>query len=332
MALPKVALNKNVVGLMVAVLVGGISFWGAKRYLTNQAESVEARLAAEYEKRPVLVAKVDLEPGAELTADVLAARGVPQQFVPSGSATPDDIDRVLGQRLMYGVKRGDPIAWTLLEQGADGSFSTSLDEGRRAITFPVDEVNSFSGLLVPGDVIDLLYTQDVGASGREVTVRPLLQQVKVLATGTTTRTEKIRDAQGVEQEIDREFATVTLHVSPDEAQRIILAQRKGDLTAVLRNPNDTNAMPMVAMHSDSLVGSGVRTAGRRPGSGPYVEMIVGGSGVTRSREAIDPRLQQLDRLMALAIEREQRESGVEQPNPGDVRSRLGLRPAENGGR
>jgi pilus assembly protein CpaB len=331
MGLPRIAVNKNVLGLGVAIAVGGLSFWGAQKYLTGEAAATQARLAAEYEKRPILVANSDLEPGTTLTEDLLASRGVPKSFIPSGSALPDDLDKVLGQRLLYGVRRGDPIAWSVLEQGSEVSFSTSLEAGKRAITFPVDEVNSFSGLLVPGDVIDLLFTHESrGGGSNKSTVRPILQQVRILATGTMTRKEKIRDAQGVEQEIDREFATVTLHVQPDEAQRIILAQRTGDLTAVLRNPNDTGALPLTAMHSDSLAG-GARVAGRR-GSSPYVEMIVGGGGVRRSREAVDPRQAQLERLVALAIDREEREAGTEKLDPSDVRSRLRLGGSPSGGR
>jgi pilus assembly protein CpaB len=148
-------------------------------------------------------------------------------------------------------------------------------------------VKSFSGLLAPGDMIDLLYSIESPARGGGqrplISVRPILQQVVVLATGTTTRKQKIRDERGVEQEVDREFATVTLHVAPDEAQRIILAERTGTLTAMLRNPNDQAVLADTAITSDSLILTAKARAARkdRP-PGRTIEMIIGnGSGTPR---------------------------------------------------
>jgi pilus assembly protein CpaB len=119
-------------------------------------------------------------------------------------------------------------------------------------------------MLRPGDHIDLIYTGK-GANQTEDQTLPLLSGVTVLATGqTVTKTD---DATGK----DRTFSTVTLEVSPLDADRVIVAKAGGRVTAVLRHPDDlaTNSTrPLVA--ANLLGGIG--------GNGNTVQYIIGGGG------------------------------------------------------
>jgi pilus assembly protein CpaB len=95
-----------------------------------------------------------------------------------------------------------------------------------------------------------------------------MQDLLVLATGRKT----IRD----EENQTDSFATITVEVTPDQAQRLVLAQNSGRLTALLRNPKDRRAHQVKPMDVYSLLGM------KRPGSsvvnsqGP--QMIIGGLG------------------------------------------------------
>jgi pilus assembly protein CpaB len=282
MKIPSFKSGRNAAGLVIALIVGGVSFFAARHQLEAQTLAVKAQVEAENRKAGILVVSREMQPGDILTMQHVAQRQVPVKYTPSQAMTSADLDKVVGQRVVTAMKPGDPILLQSLENAGFKSFSSELAEGRRAITFPVDEVNSFSGLLVPGDVIDLLYSIESkrgGAAGPKVSVRPILQQVMVLATGTTTRKQKIVNEESVEQEVEREFATVTLHVAPDEAQRIILAQRTGSLIAMLRNPHDEAVLYDAAMSSDSLV---ARQNPAARGGGRTIELIVGnGSGALR---------------------------------------------------
>jgi pilus assembly protein CpaB len=287
MKLPTLKLNRNVLGFAIALVVGGISFFAARQQLEAQSLAVKAQFEAENRRSEILVVARETQAGEILTMEHVAQRPVPVKFIPSQALTADHLETVIGQRVLSAMKPGDPILLNALEHAGFKPFSSELEAGRRAITFPVDEVNSFSGLLAPGDMIDLLYSIESPARGGGqrplISVRPILQQVVVLATGTTTRKQKIRDERGVEQEVDREFATVTLHVAPDEAQRIILAERTGTLTAMLRNPNDQSVLADTAITSDSLILSGKARAARKDApAGRTIEMIIGnGSGTPR---------------------------------------------------
>ena len=65
---------------------------------------------------------------------------------------------------------------------------------------------------------------------------PLFQGLLVLATGKQVRAGV--DERGAR----RSFSTVTVEVEPEHAQRLVVAQRAGKLTAVLRNPDDPQRM------------------------------------------------------------------------------------------
>src|SRR5690606_19692375 len=111
------------------------------------------------------------------------------------------------------------------------AFSQKVRTGRRAITIPVDAINSVSGMLVPGDLIDLYVSFEYR---RKRITAPLLQGVLVLATGSDSR------QAGVEGDADQgaAFSTVTLDTAPEEAARLVAARQAGTITALLRHPGD----------------------------------------------------------------------------------------------
>jgi pilus assembly protein CpaB len=289
MKLPRITLNRNVVGLLIAAVVGAVSFAGARFYLVQQARAAEERLNVGNEKGVILVASRDVPAGTVLSEELLAERNVPTKYIPSQATTSANLDAVLGQRVLHSLTAGDPILFQSLESGEYRPFSASLEAGRRAITFPVDEINSFSGMLTPGDMIDLLYSSEPASDSKDATVHPLLQQVQVLATGTTTRRRTVRDESGMEQEVDEPFATVTLHVSPQDAQRIVLAGRAGALTAVLRNPRDDARLPDTALDTRALLPP-IKAARRTKEES--IELIVGSGGsAVRTRLPVYPKTQ-----------------------------------------
>jgi pilus assembly protein CpaB len=225
----KFSLNRSWLILGVALGLGGLAAYGVNRYITRQVEDIEARDKARKTVR-VLVPKDDLPKGAPLTATVVATRDIPAEWAHSNALTPDQFDRVENQKLAYPAARGEMLLWSLLEGQRAPSFSSRLPTGHRAITVPVDEVNSISGMLEPGDRIDLMAT--VRKESRFF-MFPLLQNVAVLATGSRV----VVEADGKEGK--RTFTTITLDASPEEAQRVLAAREVGKLAALLRAPGDT---------------------------------------------------------------------------------------------
>lgn len=309
---PKSLTRRHALALLGALVLGVSTFLGGRHYLAERAHAIELAVAERHARERIIVASTDLAAGTVLAAEQLAARGVPAPYVPSSAARIADLERVAGHRLVHGLRAGDPILWSTLADPDRPAFSAQLEPGRRALTFPVDDVNAFAGLLAPGDVIDLLYSSR--ADGRSIAVRPLLQHVAVLATGTTTRVRTVREASGEEREVPAEYATITLEVTPDDAQKIILAQRSGELTAVLRHPADAAPVPARAMDARALDGTSVAAAVRAPRVLPdFVEVIVGGGArAERSRESVDAPAEPGTARAASAFD------------PGSARARLGI--------
>src|SRR5690606_29763665 len=102
----------------------------------------------------------DLPAGIRLTGDHLAVRSFPAGLAASDSLAPDRYALLEGRLLKASLKAGDTVlpAHTAIEKGLP--FSARLGEGRRAIPMPIDAINSASGLLEPGDLIDLYVSFD----------------------------------------------------------------------------------------------------------------------------------------------------------------------------
>ncbi|MFG6412605.1 Flp pilus assembly protein CpaB [Roseateles sp. DC23W] len=268
MNLPRI--NANWLLLLVALLLGGGAAFLGNRMVQRHMQALDEEARRANQPIPVVVAKRDLLPGDSLTGENFAVRQVPREFVNADTLTPDTFDQMEHQRLAVAMKRGD----MLLPAHADGQgatvFSATLKNGRRAMTFEVDTVNSVSGMLRPGDRIDLMLTQRPAGDGAEEITRTLLANMVVLATDQNL---KRRDEQTGQE---RSFSTVTLDLSPQDAQRLIVAKQSGRLTALLRHPDDQLPNPTRALTAAGLF-EGRRATGV-VGEAMHVEYIVGGGG------------------------------------------------------
>jgi len=265
--------NRTWVVLAVALVIGGLAALAARGYLNKQMASIEAK--AKGKTVTVIVAKGDIAKGVKLSTENLALRAIPLEFSQSTAVSPEDVERIDGQVLAYPVKSGEMIMWGLMETQRARTFSARIENGRRAMTVPVDEINSISGMLEPGDSIDLMVTLD--RAGKKFTF-PVMQNVEVLATGQRSQD----DPKGGET---RQYTNVTIDSTATEAQWIIAAREGGKLTALLRNPGDKAPLDnkrydvpgLLGLNGDAVVaGSGPRT----------VPVIYGGQSARMPPEAL----------------------------------------------
>ncbi|MFP5419444.1 MAG: Flp pilus assembly protein CpaB [Gammaproteobacteria bacterium] len=259
--------NKNWIVLIAALSVGGLAAFGAKNYLSNQMAEIEAR-----EKNKamvqVVVAKADLGKGSALSADNVAVRAVPKEWAHSGAITPDQFGRAEGSVLAYPANSGEPLIWSQLEGQRTPTFSARLAQGRRAVTVPVDEISSLSGMVEPGDLIDIVVS--IKKDNRNFTFT-LLQSVTVLATGTKA-SQQDADPEGRA----RHFTTITLDTTPEDAKRVIAAREVGRVTALLRAPNDMSQVSRDRSDALALLG----LSGGYASTGSSVPVIYGGGPIT----------------------------------------------------
>jgi pilus assembly protein CpaB len=222
----KLKLSKNLVVPAVALTAGTLAAIGANSYITRSIDAAKPKVVAG-ETVQVVVPTKDLPKGTKLSQANVAVRQVPKEWSHSNAVTPAQFTQVNGLELVLPVMRGEQLMWAQIEGKKAPTLSSRLVGGRRAVTVSVDEISSISGMLAPGDTIDLMAT--VRSGGRALMV-PVMSAVYVLATGT--RVEQSAN------EGNRSYTTVTLDVTPDEAKRIMASREVGRLTALLRAPGD----------------------------------------------------------------------------------------------
>lgn len=258
--------------LSVALLVGLLAAWAARAYLGQRMAEIEAQ--GKVKMVSLVVAKHTLTPGERLSSDNLAVRSVPSAWQQSLAVTPEQFDGVEGQAIGVNLNAGEMLMWPMLMHKSAPTFSARVASGRRAVTVPVDEINSISGMLEPEDRIDLLLTLHLTNKASAVV---LMRQIRVLATGQRV----VQDKQSDGNELT--YSTVTLDVTPKEAENLILAREVGKLTALLRHPEDRSGASGMVTEVSLLIGSSGGDAGVKR----EIPILYGGSNNTLAEQNVN---------------------------------------------
>ena len=180
----------------------------------------------------LLIAARPLRAGTLLKPEDLAAEQRSAKEVPAGARIDTEAARsdLLGALIRRNLAKGDVLLSSdALNPGDRGFLAAVLGSGMRAVTVGVDAVSGLSGLVWPGDRVDLILTQsqegnDVPPS-RRVSGETVLHDVRVLAIdrqliqGATSESPESQAAR-----------TVTLEVTPADAERVVVATRLGHLS------------------------------------------------------------------------------------------------------
>ena len=132
---------------------------------------------------------------------------------------------------MYPIALKEPIRDGLLAApGATVGLTAKIPDGMRAVAVVTNELNNVSGFLFPGSHVDVLVSFRPEAAPRKPMTTTVLQNVEVLSTG-----EKLQpDPNGKPQNVK----VVTVLLSPDDAEKLLLASNQGTVQFVLRNASD----------------------------------------------------------------------------------------------
>lgn len=212
----------GVLGIMAALLA----------YKTIQHKEEKAREG--WTLVPVVVANRDVVEGSVLDYDMVAKMQMPEQFVTPSVVKPGQFEKVIGQKLMVPLQRGDLILWShFRSEGTFERLSNIVRKRGRAVSLGISGAAGVAGWVRPNDHIDVLGTFTDPKSNQPVTVT-LLQNVIVLATGKITGSTNVHTMS----EGDKGYGDITVMVLPEEAEIMILASQLGQLYLTLRNPED----------------------------------------------------------------------------------------------
>lgn len=270
---PKARPGKHILMFVLSLGLGGVGVYYSKHYIEQQVSYYKGQLDKTETMVEVAVPKRNMVRGEILLASDLSIRQIPEKYADSNTVNGSNYDVAVGQRIDFDIDEGRPLLWAHLEGGLTPTFSGKVAEGLRAMTVRVDEINSISGFLQPKDKVDLLMSY---GSGQGQQIFPLIQRLDVIATGVQTLVDKSSGGS------PRNFSTITVHVSPSDAQKITLAQQVGKLTAMLRNPDDESSLNDLPMSVAQLLNiQQVPVTTKKPrvsrrAKEPAIEYIIGG--------------------------------------------------------
>lgn len=226
----EVAMLKGKTPLIVALVLGLLA--AVLAYQTIQRK--EAKIKEGWTLMPVVVANRDIVEGSVLDYEMVAKMQMPEQFVTPSVVAPEQFEKVIGQKLMVPLQRGDLILWShFRSEGTFERLSNIVRKAGRAISLDISGASAVAGWVRPNDHIDILGTFQDPKTNQMVTVT-LLQNVIVLATGAITGSTNVQ----VLDKDSRSYNSVTVMVLPEEAEIVILASQLGALHLSLRNPED----------------------------------------------------------------------------------------------
>lgn len=238
----------RIILLLVALLAGGLAAFLATR--GGQAPAPSRQVVTEVvqeAKTQILVAKGPIGIGERLTAP-----GVEWQDWPEGalrpeyvtiSTMPDAPEQLTGAVARFEFFPGEPIREAKLVRADQGYLSAVLAEGMRGVSVGVAAVSSAGGFVVPNDHVDVVLTTATNAGQRSEVI---LSNVRVLAIGKRLG-EMGASGGNTEGETDSptpvtfdKSTIATLELDPVQAETLINASMRGQLTLTLRSVVDFN--------------------------------------------------------------------------------------------
>jgi len=224
--------KSSVIILIIATLMGGSAAYLTRTWLKDQVSVSAANQPA----GTIVVAAESLTYGTTLTPDSVVEIPWFSNTLPEGAfAFKDDLVNGGRRIVLSPLKRGEAVLRSKVTgPGQRASLASVLDEGKRAVTVPVDDVRGVAGFVLPGDFVDIVIIADDGSTKRQNYSDILLEHIKVLAI----------DQVANEGEGQPTVAkAVTVEVTKEQAQKILLATNIGKLSLILSRPVESNPEP-----------------------------------------------------------------------------------------
>jgi len=215
-----------------AVLFGLLAVFVAQAWLNHQAE---LRLKSiDSQKTPVLtktvvVAGAPLRFGHPLSPQNLREVAWPEGGVPAGTFTTIADLLAPGKRIVLSsIEPNEPIlASKLTGPGQKATRAAIIQDGMKAVTIRVNDVEGVAGFVLPGDHVDVLVTRQADKLTSSTDL--VLQNIRVLAV------DQIADDAADKPTVAK---AVTLEVDTVAAQRLSLAGSVGALSLALRKAGE----------------------------------------------------------------------------------------------
>ncbi len=215
----------TLIALGLAILFGVIAVVLVNKWLSSQTPAPQTARTETVGIAKIVVAATNLSIGTKLTPQNLALAPWPKAHVPKGAF--ENIADVEGRVSITKMSAGTPIVGAeLAAPGSGAGLVAVIDSGMRAMAIEVNEVTGVGGFILPNTFVDVIAIDKQRGANRAKT---LLEKVEVLAIAQETF---------IEEGKAKIVRTVTLELTPEDAESLALQTSEGSIQLVLRNPLD----------------------------------------------------------------------------------------------
>lgn len=230
---------------LAAAAVAAAVIWSV--ITSYQKELEEAEI--EEETVQVIVAAHDLAQGRTIATEDLKPKDLPPDYVPNAvlREAAQAIGRVPRERILVDeFIREERLA----DPEAGVGLNAIIPRGMRAVSVNITGGAAVSGFLNPGNYVDVLVTV-MGGDGRSTETNTLLQAITVLAVNARMG---VGGGAGNPNAQGGGSPSVTLAVTPEQAEILTHAVAESRVTLTLRNDIDVTHVETNGAFSKELLG------------------------------------------------------------------------------
>lgn len=244
---------KSLALLILALGCGLVASIGITQVMAKRSAEPAAGLT---DAVPICVVMKDISLGEPLSAKVLRLEPWPKDKIPAGALT--RIEDAEGRCTRQRLYAGEPILENKLFAKGDSRANASMliPKGLRVVPVRVDAVSG-GNLILPGDRVDVLVYLSHSAGIQETSTKTILEDIKVFAVNDQFNQDtKDSDEKSIKA------ATISLLVTPEQAEKVTLASELGKIRLVMRGHEDDSHPASKGVSPRELFGGGPE-AGQR---------------------------------------------------------------------
>ena len=226
---------KNFIPLVLAVLLGLAAVLAVGRLLKERNKAKEKTTT-------VVVVARDVAAGDVLTADSVMKKEVPVSARPAQAISWSRSEVVVGQKAMRAITQNDYVL--LSDVGLSRSMADIVGEGEWAVSLMVPP-GGIARIVQPGDEVAVIGTFRINSQVKSADLSAGIQQVSKEATMVLFPRVRVLDVGAMSSTRGGEESgsgEIILALPPQQAQVLVAAQRKAQLTLALRRPGDEAAI------------------------------------------------------------------------------------------
>jgi pilus assembly protein CpaB len=254
--------------LVGSLLGAALAAYAVVRVLRTAQDEVEAARKGP-DTIPVVIATRELDMGLTITVDDVVIRHVLPEMVPTGEVY-TDANIVIGRTPRAKILSNEPVRRERLASADAGvGLNALIRKGMRAMTVQVDQQSGVGGFIQPGNYVDVIVTirPDDQRGRSKWATETILAGIPVLMVATSEAQTEPRDGETKRRTAPRrQKPSVTLELSPEQAEKLALAVSKGDIHLVLRGDLDITTETdetKTPLSTSELIGYKAPRRGRR---------------------------------------------------------------------